>query len=379
MAANVKAGTLVATGFPDPTGNLITDTDPFPAGVPRGPGTSYPNDSTIELFVTKTFLPAGSVFVNVCSYPSAGNGGNADPKDCITTPGGGFLVIQKDAGTDTTTPFPFTVSPVPAGQPSVYTVNGSGATAAIGLTIGNVSVTEAVPTGWMLSSVVCTKSDGTPTGAAAINGRSAVAIESGKVTTCKFTDVKDAPRLTVDKTSTTTSITAAGQVVPYSFLVTNTGNVTVTGIAVTDPKVPTISCPATSLAPSAFMTCTGSHTVTLAEMDAAGGTLVNTVTVKSSAPDATDTNTIPVAKTPRLTVDKTSSTTSITVGRSGRAVQLPRDEHRQRDGHGHRGHRSEGPDDQLPGDVAGADGVHDVYRQPHRDAGGDRCSRAGRS
>ena len=120
------------------------------------------------------------------------------------------------------------------------------------------------------------------------------------------------PRLTVDKTSTTTSITAAGQVVPYTFLVTNTGNVTVTGIAVTDPKVPTITCDATSLAPGISMTCTGSHTVTLAEMDASSGTLVNTVTVKSSAPDATDSNTIPVSKDPKLTVVKDSTTTSIT-------------------------------------------------------------------
>ncbi len=113
------------------------------------------------------------------------------------------------------------------------------------------------------------------------------------------------PKLTVDKTSTTTSITAAGQVVPYSFLVTNTGNVTVTGITISDPKVPTITCDATSLAPGVSTTCTGSHTVTQAEMDAPSGTLVNTVTVKSSAPDATDTHTIPVAKDPKLTVDKT--------------------------------------------------------------------------
>ncbi len=164
---------------------------------------------------------------------------------------------------------------------------------------------------------------------------------------------KDA-KLTVDKTSTTTSITAAGQVVPYSFLVTNTGNVTVTGIVVTDPKVPTITCAATSLAAGASMTCTGNHTVTQAEMDAPSGTLVNTVTVKSSAPDRDGHEHDPGREGPaahgRQDVDD-----DVDHGRrSGRAVQLPRDEYRQRDGDGYRGHRSEGPDDHLRRDVAGA-------------------------
>ncbi len=44
------------------------------------------------------------------------------------------------------------------------------------------------------------------------------------------------PALNVVKSSTTTSVTAAGQVVPYTFTVTNTGNVTLTGVTVTDPN-----------------------------------------------------------------------------------------------------------------------------------------------
>ncbi len=40
--------------------------------------------------------------------------------------------------------------------------------------------------------------------------------------------------LTIDKTSTTTTVTTVGQVVPYSYLVTNTGNVTLTGSALAD-------------------------------------------------------------------------------------------------------------------------------------------------
>ena len=48
--------------------------------------------------------------------------------------------------------------------------------------------------------------------------------------------VVQSPGLNVVKSSTTSSVTAAGQVVPYKFTVTNTGNVTLTGVTVSDPK-----------------------------------------------------------------------------------------------------------------------------------------------
>ena len=41
------------------------------------------------------------------------------------------------------------------------------------------------------------------------------------------------PILTLVKSSTTTTVTAAGQVVPYSYLLTNTGNVTISDLSVT--------------------------------------------------------------------------------------------------------------------------------------------------
>ena len=62
------------------------------------------------------------------------------------------------------------------------------------------------------------------------------------------------PGLSVVKTADPTTVTAAGDTVDYSFVVTNTGNVTVTGITVTDtftaPAGPelTVTCPDTTLA-----------------------------------------------------------------------------------------------------------------------------------
>jgi uncharacterized repeat protein (TIGR01451 family) len=115
------------------------------------------------------------------------------------------------------------------------------------------------------------------------------------------------PALTVDKSSTTTVITAADQVVPYSYVVTNTGNITLTGITVTDDKVLAVSCPATTLAPGASMTCTGSHTVTAAEF-AAGGNLTNIATADSDQTDPPVTDTVSIPITPPTVVAQITPT-----------------------------------------------------------------------
>ncbi len=121
-------------------------------------------------------------------------------------------------------------------------------------------------------------------------------------------------KLNVEKTSTTTEITAAGQVVPYTFTVTNTGNTTLTEITVVDLL---LDAPATyvsgdtngddKLQTTETWVYTGSRTVTQAEIDA-GGNLTNTVTAdsKESAPD-TDNHSIPIRKTAALNLTKTGS------------------------------------------------------------------------
>jgi len=116
--------------------------------------------------------------------------------------------------------------------------------------------------------------------------------------------VLDNPSMTVVKSSTTTEISTTGSV-PYSYLVTNTGNVTLTGISLSDNNdQDDMNCPATSLVPTDSMTCTASHTVTQAELDA-GGTLDNTVTASSNeADDATDDLSIPFRQDAMIGVAK---------------------------------------------------------------------------
>ena len=88
------------------------------------------------------------------------------------------------------------------------------------------------------------------------------------------------------------SVTSAGgagavdDVINYSFTVTNTGNVNLTGIAVSDADVDNLTCGATTLAPGASTTCTATYTITQADVDA-GGT-ENTATVTASSPGNTD-------------------------------------------------------------------------------------------
>ena len=127
------------------------------------------------------------------------------------------------------------------------------------------------------------------------------------------------PELNVVKSSTITAIDHAGQVVPYTFVVTNVGNQILTGVTVSDPNCTSaISGPTGDtnsdgkLDLTETWTYTCNHTVTQAEIDA-GGNLSNTVTADSteSGPD-TDTKNIPITQTPALNVAKSSTTTAIT-------------------------------------------------------------------
>jgi LPXTG-motif cell wall-anchored protein len=102
------------------------------------------------------------------------------------------------------------------------------------------------------------------------------------------------PAVTVHKTANTQTVTTAGQVVTYSFLVTNTGNVTLTdakpieGTFSGTGSVSTPTCPTTaaSLAPGQSVTCTATYSVTAADINA-GHMLANTATATAVPPDGT--------------------------------------------------------------------------------------------
>lgn len=126
-----------------------------------------------------------------------------------------------------------------------------------------------------------------------------------------------APAVTLVKSSSLTGAAAAGGAVDYSFVVTNTGNVTLSGLVVNDTSfsgtgsLGAIACPATTLAPTASVTCTAPYTLTQADVDS--GRLTNTATVSGvtllgapvTSTPSNDTRTLAAA--PALTLVKSAS------------------------------------------------------------------------
>ncbi|GAA5194127.1 hypothetical protein GCM10023322_57780 [Rugosimonospora acidiphila] len=110
-------------------------------------------------------------------------------------------------------------------------------------------------------------------------------------------DITAAPSLSLVKSAIPSTVTAAGQVITYSFLVINNGTVTVSGLVITETAFsgtgtpPAVTCPITTLAPEASTTCAGTYTVTSADI-AAGG-LTNTATATGTGADGTATTSPP--------------------------------------------------------------------------------------
>src|SRR5439155_23364611 len=84
--------------------------------------------------------------------------------------------------------------------------------------------------------------------------------------------------LTLAKRASPTTHCSAGSVITYTYTISNSGNVTLTGpFSVTDNKLGTINpCGGGPLAPGASTSCTATHTITQADLDA--GSITNTAT-----------------------------------------------------------------------------------------------------
>ncbi|MFF4666148.1 hypothetical protein [Streptomyces sp. NPDC001282] len=108
-----------------------------------------------------------------------------------------------------------------------------------------------------------------------------------------------------------------GTEVPYEYVVTNSGNVPLTGVNVTDDRVTGITCPQITLAVGETMTCTGRYTVT--EADAAAGSVTNTARARGQAGGTTVTSppddvSLVVASELGLRLEKTADVTTARVG-----------------------------------------------------------------
>ena len=166
--------------------------------------------------------------------------------------------------------------------------------------------------------------------------------------------------LSIVKSASPTTVTGANQAVTYTFMVTNTGNVTLTDVGVTDnpvtpaggvtPTCQILSNPAgtcsgatTSLAPGQIATFSGIYTVTQADVD--HGSIVDTATATGKPPSGRDVTatsaivTVDVTESPGLSVLKSASPTIGDSRRPERDLHLHGHEQWKRDAHQRGCHR----------------------------------------
>lgn len=113
------------------------------------------------------------------------------------------------------------------------------------------------------------------------------------------------PFASIDKVVTAGSpMTTVGELVTFTVTVSNDGNVTLSAVEITD-ETATLDCSAgDTLAPGAQITCSASHVVTQADLDA--GTYTNTASVVTNRTDpVSDSVTVPAAQSRSLSVVKT--------------------------------------------------------------------------
>lgn len=143
---------------------------------------------------------------------------------------------------------------------------------------------------------------------------------SGNSVVCTFTNQPLLPAMSLEKSASSIADTNAsgrpdaGDRITYSFKVTNTGNVVLKDVAVTDTKVAPVTCPAGDLNPGASKTCTAtSYPLSQADVDA--GSVVNTATATGKTPQgvtltAQDSVTTPVPSLPAIDLHKAASAVS---------------------------------------------------------------------
>ncbi|WGM19959.1 hypothetical protein QEH68_18335 [Paenarthrobacter sp. OM7] len=260
---------------------------------------------------TKPFSQSGSVDLASCATPNTITvqkdfpNGRIAPADqaTLTLTGGGL----PDAGIQATT----------AGtENGVQSQPGE----VVGPIFGRVGTT------YNISETGSGTAGGYATNWACINDNNGAPIASGTGTTgsftmpaagsdgvavlCTFTNAARITGLTLDKKAGAPSGNTAGSTVPYTFDVTNTGNVPLETISVSDPLVGAVTCPAGPLPVGATVTCTAPP-YTLTQADVNSGEVINNATATGTVaglPDATDddsTSTI-IAAAPALTLEKTA-------------------------------------------------------------------------
>jgi uncharacterized repeat protein (TIGR01451 family) len=260
-----------------------------------------------------------------------GAGGNQDrslSEDAVIFPGS--ITIKKQATPEGSTSFSFAAGPGPL---SNFNLVDDGTSANTQVFSGITSfqaytVTESLPSGWQLDNRACqvtSANGGSQNTSSPANGIT-INLKEGENVTCTFSNSEiPNPSLNVTKDAAESSVDAAGDVIHYTIVVSNTGNTALTGVSVNDPLLANEDCDGVAGAPfvntglsipkGGSLTCTGTYTVTQADIDNNGGgdgDIDNTVTADSNeTPPDTASEEVPIVQNPSLNVIKDAAESSV--------------------------------------------------------------------
>ncbi len=121
--------------------------------------------------------------------------------------------------------------------------------------------------------------------------------ESGPSTVTIPTVAAD-PHLTLLKTATVTPVAdqdaaKPGDTITYSYVVTNSGNVTMTTVTVDDSALGAVTCPDTTLAPGQSTTCTAEHDYVVSQSDVDAGGISDTAVAAGVPPGSPPPSPVP--------------------------------------------------------------------------------------
>lgn len=256
--------TTMAAGSTSPASRYVTTLSCTNASTAAGatPSGSLPNNQAVSSFA---LTPAPNDDIT-CTYRHV-------PLALLTL----SKVVVNDDGL-TRTAADWTLS---ASGPSFITgVSGNAAVSSATVTPGTYTLSESGPSGYTQTSLACT-------GAADTNPADGLAIATGEVVSCTFTNndtqvgqslVKSSAVLDQDPDGSGTI--TEGDTVRYTVTMTNTGITTLTGVVVSDAKLTPGSQSCATVASGGTCVLSGTHVVTATESTA--GQVVNTASVVSN-------------------------------------------------------------------------------------------------
>ena len=136
-----------------------------------------------------------------------------------------------------------------------------------------------------------------------IGSSASVLVGIGDLVDCTITNTAKRVGLSLVKDAGTPNdvnnngLTDAGDTIAYTFAVTNTGALPLSGIAVSDPKIGAVTCPSSSLASGESEICTADNLYTITNADVTAGAVGNTATASGVPPGTTTPTTSPPSST----------------------------------------------------------------------------------